>query len=426
MALDDFTNLNPGSPTYPFQGGSAASSSSIPSSAGSGDANYWLPIWSGEVLNAYDQHNIFEGLVSSDTIQSGTTKRFPITGTVKHKAIWLAGEELGGSENITQTPGWFDISLDSRPMASFFDLDDVSLMLTQWSYSAEMARQAGLALANVKDKQIVSMIAQAAFTANREPYSTSYAGMSNPSHPSPLLPDAAFNYLGNRFATTANRQGAALLFLEYLEKYMVNLESVDVDTGGVYAAVTPQAFHDIRALGITRKDTGTAQQFIQQPMFVGNAEQGGLGMGLNQNTFGLRETLSYMGVTIVKSNHLAIGGNGIAGCKITAGATAGNPIQTALGLTASGSIGDLGDAKYNFDMAKQKGTTGATANDYCPVVGLIWQSKGIASLRLQGLKVETIKDVRRGTTFTVASMMGGAGILRPEVCATVQGDIVNA
>jgi hypothetical protein len=43
-------------------------------------------------------------------------------------------------------------------------------------------------------------------------------------------------------------------------------------------------------------------------------------------------------------------------------------------------------------------------------------------MRLQGMKVETVKDVRRGTFFTVASIMGGAGILRPELCAAIQAD----
>ena len=36
---------------------------------------------------------------------------------------------------------------------------------------------------------------------------------------------------------------------------------------------------------------------------------------------------------------------------------------------------------------------------------------------MQGLKVDTVDDVRRNTTFTVASMMGGTGVLRPELAA---------
>ena len=43
----------------------------------------------------------------------------------------------------------------------------------------------------------------------------------------------------------------------------------------------------------------------------------------------------------------------------------------------------------------------------------------IAAIRLQGLKVDTVDDVRRNTTFTVASMMSGTGVLRPECAAII-------
>ena len=43
----------------------------------------------------------------------------------------------------------------------------------------------------------------------------------------------------------------------------------------------------------------------------------------------------------------------------------------------------------------------------------------VAGLRLQGLKVDTVDDVRRNTTFTVASMMQGTGVLRPECAALI-------
>ena len=45
----------------------------------------WIPTWSGEVLHAYDQFNMFEGMVDSRTITSGTTVEFPVTGTIELK-----------------------------------------------------------------------------------------------------------------------------------------------------------------------------------------------------------------------------------------------------------------------------------------------------------------------------------------------------
>lgn len=415
-------------------GGTAPSTNSIPTVSGATDPNYWLPIWSGEVIHAYDQYNIFEPMVVTETIESGTTKRFPITGTVGHKGVWEAGEELLGDTGIS-TPGWFDISLDQRPIAAFFELDDIHLMLTQWDYRAELARQAGLALANVRDKQIACMIAQGAFAANRNPFGTGYAGMNHSSN-LVLPPDEVFNALGNTKCDSdpntakEKRTNAALALLEYLERYMVHLQEVDVMSGEVYCAVSPQAFHDIRALGIARTQ-GDLAGGAGRPFFGGVAEAGGLGSPLSSGMFGLADTLEYMGVKIVKSNHLAQ-------LDFTKVSKAGSAVTKSINQTGTPEIGDnigiindLGDAKYDFDWGQTNGVDPATgvfsATDTTkPVKALIWQRNAVCSMRLQGMKVETVKDVRRGTFFTVSSIMAGAGILRPELCGAIQGDITVA
>jgi hypothetical protein len=423
------------------KGGQAADASSLPLTSGASNPDYWLPIWSGEVINAYDQYNIFEPMVVTETIESGTTKRFPITGVVGHKGIWSAGEELVGDSGIS-TPGWFDISLDQRPMAAFFELDDIHLMLTQWDYRAELARQAGLALANVRDKQIACMIAQGAFAANRNPFGTGLAGMNNTSYGGgyKFVPNSVFNNLGNRGTgvTDTQRTDAALALLQHLEYYMVNLQEQDVPAGEVYCAVSPAAFHDIRALGIARDATGLVGG-AGRPFFGGVSEAGGLGAGLNQGMFNIGDMLEYMGIKIIKSNHLAqLDGNRILSNGTGTGAVGtlankSKAVSSSTGLvTDAGIIRDLGDQKYNFDWCRDDDGTyvttattplnnGAPTGTINPVKALIWQRNAVCSLRLQGMKVETVKDVRRGTFFTVASIMGGAGILRPELCAAIQG-----
>lgn len=394
-------NINP---IYPVgtgvgqwpQGGQAASNDSgAPLVSNGSNPDYWLPIWSGEVLHAYDEYNSFEPLVVTETIQSGTTKRFPITGTVGITPVWNAGVELLGESGTTSTPGWFDISLDSRPMASHFELDDIHLMLTQWDYRAEIARQAGLQLANARDKQIACMIAQGAFTPARSPFGTKLSGMNEGSDKI-LAPDATFNDLGRRAATEPQRASAALLLLEYIERYMVHLQEVNVDTQNAYLAVTPQAFHDIRTLGVPRGVSGGSPDAAfsidrfgaggyKPYMTPGGAS--GMGGPLTNGMTKIVDTLEYMGCTIMKSNHL---------------------LTQDVHATASGGL-VIGDAKYNF------------AWDTLKVKAIMWQRNAICSLRLQGMKVESIKDVRRGTNFTVASIMAGAGILRPELCGAIQG-----
>lgn len=442
MAIEPGLDISPIFPvgantaSWPTGGQAASASSATPST---GTEGYWLPIWSGEVINAYDQYNIFEPMVTTETIESGTTKRFPITGTVGHLGVWKAGQELLGDTTI-QTPGWFDISLDQRPMAAFFELDDIHLMLTQWDYRAELARQAGLQLSYIRDKQIACMIAKAAFTQNRAPFSADYAGMNYGATPY-LTPNSAFNYLGNRGTgvTATQRTDAALLLLDYLERYMVRLAEIDATMGEVYCAVTPQAFHDIRALGIARDATGLVGG-AGRPFFGGVAEAGGLGAPLSQGMFGIQEVLEYMGVKIVKSNHLAQLDYATV-YNSSAANVAKTSFSTSTGLPLNNSkidmIHDLGDSKYDFRWGQPTEAAGTNletdgsgdvdAGDvFKPVKALIWQRSAVCSLRLQGMKVETVKDVRRGTFFTVSSIMAGAGILRPELCGAIQGDLTVA
>jgi hypothetical protein len=409
-------------------------------SAATGTPEYWLPIWSGEVLNAYDQYNIFEPLITTRQITSGTTMRFPITGTVGHKAQWKAGEELEGSTSIS-APGWFDISLDQRPMASYFELDDISLMLTQWEYRAELARQAGLSLANARDKQVACLIAQAAFMPSRNPAVSkggNFAGatltsdLTSTSYDMPAAP--AFNHLGHASSSQANRTAAALLLLEYIEKYMVRLQEIDAPTDGVYVAVTPRAFQDIRALGVARSANDVVNM---QPMFAGVAAAGGLGAPYTQGMNALTDTLTYMGATIIKTNHLlsqtveldgtdhAVVDSDIAGIISSIDNVILDPAgitKFAAGQAALIKIKDLGDAKYNFDWLRLAKITNTNSFDALfPVKALIWQKDAVASLSLQGMKVDSIRDVRRNTQFTVASVMRGGGVLRPELCAAVCG-----
>jgi hypothetical protein len=44
---------------------------------------------------------------------------------------------------------------------------------------------------------------------------------------------------------------------------------------------------------------------------------------------------------------------------------------------------------------------------------------------MQGLKVDQVDDVRRNTVFTVASMMGGTGVMKPEHAAVCVGQPVE-
>ena len=319
----------------------------------------WLPLWSGEVINAYDQFNMFENMITTKTLSGGFSYEFPITGTVGLNPSWNAGIELGGdtSDNKTTT---IKINLDKRPMAAHFETDNVDMLVTQWDYRSELARQAGLTLANTRDRQILmALVAAGAVPA---------IGANDPRG----LAAEAFHVpkqIADTIATVAACTDVeGLKVLQAIEDYLVVCQENDVAVGSVYCAVPPKVFQVIRALGIPRALTNNV-----------NLSQGALvapdmTSGMNSMT----DSLDYMGVKIVKTNHIP---------KI-------NHIT---------STNNIGSSKYNLDCS----TFG--------LFGIIFQSEAIAGLSLMGMKVDTVQDVRRNTQFTVGSMLKGTGILKPEM-----------
>ena len=251
-------------------------------STGNDAGKLWLPIWSGEVLHAYDEYRMFEPLVTSKMIDSGRTIEFPMTGTVALNPAWNAGEYLvGGDSSVTET---FVVSLDARPMAAHFELDNVDLMITQWEYRQELARQAGQTLANARDKQIGAFIAHAGSASKiaADPRPVSF--------PDPF----------QSADLAANDADAALAVLAGIEDFCVDLQENDVPMGPAYCAVSPRLFQQIRRLGIA--DATSAMN--TQPLFGGVAAAGGLGAQFTQGLNSLADSLTYMGVTIVKTNHM--------------------------------------------------------------------------------------------------------------------------
>jgi len=392
------SSLTQGHLAYRENVGAATSGSAYSSGVTAG--KLWLPIWSGEVINAYDEYNMFEKLVTARTIASGTTMEFPITGTVNLNPSWDAGEELvGGSDAHTST---FAVSLDKRPMAAHFELDNVDLMLTQWEYRNELARQAALTLANTRDKQIYSYLVRAAVSSQ----------IANDPRPSLNLDEALYgddstgskklSSWGTSGAAAADRATGALSALEQVEKYIVYLQENNVPYDRLYMAVSPQCFMDIRSLGVARASSDL-NSGGRQMYFAGNTD-GGFGTGLGgplTDAYGqMHDSLEYMGCTIIKTNH------GSDQLRDTSG---GNT---------------LGEDKYNLDFLM--GMTDS-ATETTGVRAVMFTPDAVASLRLMGLKVDTVDDVRRNTTFTVASMMQGTGVLRPECAAIIHaGDAGHA
>ena len=337
-----------------------------PSGGAAGANKLWLPLWSGEVINAYDQFNIFENLISSKSLSGGFSYEFPVTGLVSLNASWDAGEELVGGDSSSTT---FKVNLDKRPMAAHFETDNVDLLITQWDYRSELARQAGLTLSSTRDKQIVSALIAASVAA---PLASDPRGLGVSNFPAPAVVSTATAAIGVSVSTCT--ETVALAILQAVENYLVTMQENDYPVQNVMCAVPPKVFQVIRALGIPRATTA----FANQPLFTGN-DIYGAGSSINTGMNSLSDSLDYMGVKIVKTNHI--------------------PRATVA----------AGQAKYNL-------TCGTV-----DIFGIIFQKEAVAGLSLMGMKVDSIQDIRRNTQFTVASMLKGTGILRPELCQIMVG-----
>lgn len=388
----------------------AAATSGAPFSSTNTAGKLWLPIWSGEVIHAYDEYNQFEGMVQSKTIPSGTTVEIPMTGTVGLNPAWDAGEELiGGSDAATST---FQLKLDKRPMAAHFELDNVDLMLTQWEFRAELARQAALTLANTRDKQIYSYLVRAALTSpianDPRPIGSATTNLDTAMFGSDSTDSLKLKSVGTTAGTAADRATGALSMLEKVEQYIVFLQENNVPYGQMYLAVSPRTFMDIRALGVARSNADLGGAFTvdidadhvrsggtRSPYFGGMGN--GLGGPLNQAYGQIADTLEYMGCTIIKTNHGA------------------DELGDQYG---DGTPRGLGEDKYNLDfnlgISESSPTTAKEG-----VRAVMFTPEAVGAIRLQGLKVDTVDDVRRNTTFTVASMMSGTGVLKPECAAVI-------
>ncbi|MAV39727.1 MAG: hypothetical protein CML12_04015, partial [Puniceicoccaceae bacterium] len=251
-------------------------------------------------------------------------------------------------------------------------LDNIDVMREQFEFRSELARQAGLTLANERDRQIARLILKATKTASRLPNALGADGVNAAGA------GTAYYFSDDTTGSTAiddivdNEEGA-LAILSAIEAELVKYRELDIPEAALMVVVAPAMFNEIRRLGIAEQ----AELSASKPSNMGNHQNapyyGSIGGGVSVP--GFDSALQYMGAMITASNHLP-------NAKVT-----------------------TGDANYHVDGRLVK--------------ALMFQRSSVASVKKQGLKVDSVEDVRRNTVFTVASMYSGGGILRPELASVV-------
>ena len=127
------------------------------------DNAMFLKVFSGEVLKAFDETNVFMGLHTVRTISSGKSAQFPNTWKAT-AGYHTPGNTIGGDSviNISETI----INIDDLLYASteIYDLDEAK---NHYDVRSEFSRQLGLALAKQLDQRIARTFVLAARASAR-------------------------------------------------------------------------------------------------------------------------------------------------------------------------------------------------------------------------------------------------------------------
>lgn len=115
---------------------------------GGDDQALFDEIWTGEVLTAFEEATVTEGMFMERTIERGKAAEFAVMGRI-NAFYHVPGEEiLGGQVNH----GERIIGIDGKLVAPAF-LDDLDNAMANADYRAPISTECGRALANINDRQ---------------------------------------------------------------------------------------------------------------------------------------------------------------------------------------------------------------------------------------------------------------------------------
>jgi hypothetical protein len=328
-------------------------------SAGNVDALF-LKKFSGEILQTFEESNVFKPLHTVRTIENGKSAQFPVTG-VASADYHTPGENIADAGNsylsdikkAEQT-----ITIDKMLLASTFlaNIDDVK---NHYDIRSVYANELGKALALRFDTAISKT-----FIASARSSAVITGGKTGGQL------DVANNDFsaGNTPGTPAAVTGAELTaaFFSAAQK----LDENDVPSEGRFAVLRPQEYY--------RLITGGAGALAISTSAV-NKDVGGLG------SVATGSIPQIAGITIYKSNHIP--------------STDLSAVATGDGSSDNDVFGGNGEG-YNGDFRN--------------TLGIVGHSAAVGTVKLLDLATESEYQIERQGTLFVAKYAMGHGILRPE------------
>lgn len=329
------------------------------------------PVLGGEILLAYEEHNMFGGLVNSKTISSGNSARFPAywkIGSEYHEA----GEELLGLDIESKE---YIINLEDRPLVSHLEFDDLDSILAQFDARGELTKSMGIELAKQDDiKMAIGLVKSSRFSTGTTYLTTAaeelVGGVADSFY------DSSFP-LGAKYSSTAFKGGdasAASAVLAAIQATAIHFDKLNVPENDRIVVLNVDDWYALRAsgsliVGVSLNSSATSSPVMPAYGSPNGAPGPNITMGTPKS-----EYLMYMGFKIFRSTHLP---------------------------------------KTNL-------TTGPTKwqGDFSNTAGVIFQKDAYAHVHKLGVTTENFRDVRRQSDFFMAKTFVGGGTLRP--CCAVE------
>ena len=331
---------------------------------GSDNDALFLKKFSGEILQTFEESNIFKPLHTIRTIDSGKSAQFPVTG-IASASYHTPGENIadGGNSYLSDVKKSEKIiNIDKMLVASTFlaNIDDVK---NHYDIRSVYANELGKALAVRFDTAIAkTFLAAARDSAN---LTTTSAGSTYD------VAGEAFGR-GNLDPTAVDTFTGAQL-VGALFATAQRLDEQDVPSDGRFCVLRPAEYYKL-VTGADASNTFSLTSAI-------NSDIGGQGSIASGNV------PQIAGISLYKSNHLP--STDLSG---GAGVDAGSNND----IFAGNGVGYDGDFRNTF--------------------GIVSHSAAVGTVKLLDLATESEYQIERQGTLFVAKYAMGHGILRPE-CA---------
>ena len=350
----------------------------------------FLKVFSGEVINAYEQAIKVSPRLTTRTITTGKSAQFPTTGLALAR-YHQAGESLLGVE----TGGGSDVSGDSNAYLStikqserviFIDnlltascfIDQLDEAMTHYDYRSAFATELGRSLARHQDNYAIHMLYASATNAN------AVSNEHTPGANTAAITETAFY---------TNAAAAVDVLYTASQK----LDEKDVPREDRFVVMPPIAYYNLLKAGVLSIDmhatSDTRSHFAETTPTA----------GVRGEPSGVRVA----GMPIVVTN-----GSGFT----SADGAADGAFTVDSKHPSPGNVEDFGMRNLG---AAPDGTEGGTALAQTELMALVCHKDAAGIVKLKDITMESDYMVERQGTLMVAKLAQGMGALRNDACIAI-------